>query len=67
MKVYLSADIEGTCGIIDWSETERSTPNVYDIYRHQMEREVAAACRAAVIAAKAQASPYRAASSSSVM
>ena len=48
MKVYLSADIEGTCGIIDWSETERSTPYDYDIYRHQMEREVAAACRAAL-------------------
>lgn len=48
MKVYLSADIEGTCGIIDWSETERSTPYDYDIYRHQMEREVAAACRAAI-------------------
>jgi len=48
MKVYLSADIEGTCGIIDWSETERSTPFDYDIYRHQMEREVAAACRGAI-------------------
>ena len=48
MKVYLSADIEGTCGIIDWNETERSMPNDYDIYRHQMEREVAAACRGAL-------------------
>ncbi len=29
MQVYLSADIEGTCGIADWSETERSTPQDY--------------------------------------
>ena len=33
MKVYLSADIEGTCGICDWSETERSTRDDYIIYR----------------------------------
>ena len=33
MKVFLSADIEGTCGICDWSETERSTPNDYTIYQ----------------------------------
>ena len=25
MRVYLSADIEGTCGIADWAETERAT------------------------------------------
>ena len=25
MRLYLSADIEGTCGIADWAETERAT------------------------------------------
>lgn len=48
MKVYLSADIEGTCGICDWSETERSTPNDYSPYQKQMQREVAAACQGAL-------------------
>ena len=50
MKVYLSADIEGTCGICDWSETERSTPNDYTIYQKQMNREVNAACLGALSA-----------------
>ncbi len=50
MKVYLSADIEGTCGICDWSETERSTRDDYIIYRDQMQREVNAACEAAIAA-----------------
>lgn len=48
MKVFLSADIEGTCGICDWSETERSTPNDYSIYQKQMQREVNAACQGAL-------------------
>ena len=26
MKVFLSADMEGTCGIVSWPETERTTP-----------------------------------------
>ena len=26
MKVFLSADMEGTCGIVSWLETERTTP-----------------------------------------
>ena len=25
MKVFLSADMEGTCGIVCWPETERTT------------------------------------------
>lgn len=50
MKVYLNADIEGTCGICDWSETERSTRDDYIIYRDQMQREVNAACEAAIAA-----------------
>ena len=50
MKVFLSADIEGTCGICDWSETERSTPNDYTIYQKQMNREVNSACLGALAA-----------------
>ena len=50
MKIYLSADIEGTCGICAWPETERSTPFDYTPYQQQMTREVAAACRGALAA-----------------
>ena len=35
MKVFLSADMEGTCGIVSWPETERF-PSMWDcdtIYR----------------------------------
>lgn len=48
MKVFLSADIEGTCGITDWSETERSTPYDYNFFRKQMTCEVVAACEGAM-------------------
>ncbi len=48
MKVFLSADIEGTCGIADWCETERSTPYDYNFFRKQMTCEVAAACEGAL-------------------
>ena len=48
MKVFLSADIEGTCGITDWSETERSTPYEYNYFRKQMTCEVVAACEGAL-------------------
>ena len=48
MKVCLSADIEGTCGITDWRETERSTPFDYSDFRKQMTLEVAAACEGAI-------------------
>lgn len=50
MKVFLSADIEGTCGIVSWPETERSTPMDYSPFQKQMTREVAAACRGALAA-----------------
>ena len=29
MKLFLSADMEGTCGIAAWPETERATPMDY--------------------------------------
>lgn len=48
MKVFLSADMEGTCGIVSWPETERSAAFDYAPYQKQMNREVAAACRGAI-------------------
>ncbi len=48
MKVFLSADMEGTCGIVSWPETERSTPMDYSPMQKQMTREVSAACRGAL-------------------
>ena len=48
MNVFISADIEGTCGITDWSETERSTPQDYEPFQKQMTREVKAACKGAL-------------------
>ena len=48
-KVFISADIEGTCGIVNWQETE--VGNAYsDHFRAQMTAEVAAACRGALAA-----------------
>jgi len=48
-KIFLSADIEGTCGIADWKETDLENPQgAY--FRSQMTREVAAACEAALVA-----------------
>jgi len=48
MKVFLSADMEGTCGIAAWPETDRKTPMDYEPLQKQMTREVAAACRGAL-------------------
>jgi D-amino peptidase len=46
-KLYISADIEGVCGIADWKETEiGEAQGAY--FREEMTREVAAACEAAV-------------------
>ena len=45
-KLYVSADIEGVCGIADWKETEiGESQGAY--FRVQMTREVKAACEAA--------------------
>ena len=48
MKVFLSADMEGTCGIVSWPETDRPTPMDYNPMQKQMTREVAAACAGAI-------------------
>ncbi|MBU0928333.1 MAG: M55 family metallopeptidase [Spirochaetes bacterium] len=46
-KLYVSADIEGVCGIADWKETEiGEAQGAY--FRTEMTREVAVACEAAV-------------------
>lgn len=42
MKLFISADIEGTCGICNWDETEYGR-NGYEFYRRQMSKEVSAA------------------------
>lgn len=45
-KIYISADIEGTCGIAHWDETEKGRVG-YDAFARQMSLEVAAACEGA--------------------
>ena len=46
-RVFLSCDIEGTCGVAHWDETERAKPD-YGPFARQMSREVAAACEGAL-------------------
>lgn len=53
-KLYVSADIEGTCGIVHWDETTRNHPD-YPYFAQQMTREVAAACAGAFEAGFASA------------
>lgn len=46
-KLFISADIEGVCGIVDWVETEiGEAQGAY--FRSEMTKEVGAACEAAV-------------------
>lgn len=46
-KLYISADIEGTCGIAHWDETSKDKRD-YSTFARQMTREVAAACEGAL-------------------
>ena len=46
MKIFLSADIEGTAGIAHWDEAERTHPD-YAEFRALMTAEVVAACEGA--------------------
>lgn len=50
MRVFISADMEGTCAITSWAETERSTAMDYTPFQKQMTREVRAACEGAIAA-----------------
>ena len=47
MKLYISADIEGTTGITLWEETQNGHPR-YAYFADQMTREVKAACEGAL-------------------
>ena len=47
MKLYISADIEGTTGIAHWHETEKNHPD-WKYFSEQMTREVSAACHGAM-------------------
>ena len=47
MKVFISADIEGTTGITDWEEATK-THATYGEFRERMTDEVVAACEGAI-------------------
>jgi D-amino peptidase len=47
MRVYISADIEGTTGITDWEEARKVHPT-YGEFREEMTAEVLAACEGAM-------------------
>ncbi|RIK36524.1 MAG: peptide ABC transporter [Chloroflexi bacterium] len=55
MKVLISADMEGTCGVVDWVQVTppwdapaSAAPSEYETARRQMTAEVAAAVRGAL-------------------
>ena len=49
MKLFISSDIEGSCGIAHWDETDYDRGGRwYDYFREQMSKEVAAACEGAI-------------------
>lgn len=43
MKLYISADMEGTAGVCSWDQCDPSDVHEYPIYRRHMTREVRAA------------------------
>jgi D-aminopeptidase len=47
-KLFISADIEGTCGIISWPETTKNNVE-YALFQKRMTDEVNAACVGAVM------------------
>lgn len=50
MKIFISADIEGTAGITAWDEATKSNSPEHLEAREQMTKEVVAACEGAVAA-----------------
>ncbi|MGI6706773.1 MAG: M55 family metallopeptidase [Clostridia bacterium] len=46
MEIYISADIEGIAGIVNWDETSKWKPD-YLPFREEMTKEVQAACEGA--------------------
>lgn len=53
MKIYLSSDMEGITGSIDWNEGSADKPE-YAYFQEQMTKEVAAACEGALSAGAAE-------------
>ncbi len=53
MKIYISADMEGVCGVTTWSEVTDSHAD-YPTFQKQMTAEVAATCEGAVAAGARQ-------------
>ncbi|MET9317318.1 M55 family metallopeptidase [Kribbella sp. NPDC003505] len=49
MKVFLSTDMEGTAGVVDWSQA-RGPATEYEYYRRQLQAEVNAAIDGALAA-----------------
>lgn len=47
MRVYVSADMEGTAGVCSWAQVDPSNAHEYPVYRRYMTREVAAAIEGA--------------------
>lgn len=43
MRLYISADMEGTAGVCSWAQVDPSNVHEYPIYRRYMTREVSAA------------------------
>ncbi len=43
MKLYVSADMEGTAGVCSWAQVDPSNLHEYPVYRRYMTREVRAA------------------------
>ena len=55
MKLFISSDIEGTCGITFWDETDYEKGGRFFVYfRVQMTKEVSAACAGAMEAGAAE-------------
>ncbi len=43
MRLYISADMEGTAGVCSWAQVDPCNVHEYPVYRRYMSREVAAA------------------------
>ena len=47
MKLFISADIEGICGIVNWDEAQKLHQD-YEYFSREMSKEVAAVCETAL-------------------
>ena len=47
MKVYISADMEGVTGVVNWDEVDHNKSSFYDQFQQKMTQEVVAACEGA--------------------